>query len=138
MFKVQPVRSRELQAQLAALLNVPFFENTYAFYAGETNEDGTEITAVIGLCQFEFSPDKAKIVSIASPNNDMTDEAVFIMVRTVMNYCYRADIPTIVADDNAADEEYIKTLGFRKDGGEWSIDLKKFYRSPCHYNKDEK
>ncbi len=138
MFKVQPVRSRELQADIAKLLDVPYYENTYAFFAGETNDDGSEITALIGMCQFEFSPDQATIMSIAAPGNDYTDEAVFIMVRTVMNYCYRAEVPIIYAADSAAPTDFIKSLGFKNTDGTWSIDLKKFYRSPCHYNKDEK
>ena len=65
------------------------------------------------------------------------DEAVFIMVRTVMNFIYRAGIPVISAEDDAADESFIKSLGFRRHDDEWQIDLKKFYRSPCHYQPDE-
>ena len=122
MFEVQPVRSKELQSQIAALLGCKFYPDTYAFFAGELDEDCTTITSVIALCQFEFSPEKA----------------VIILVRTVMNFVYRAEIPTIVFDEAAADTEFIKSLGFRNNDGEYAIDLRKFYLSPCHYNNEEK
>ena len=59
MFEVQPVRSKELQSQIAALLGCEFYPDTYAFFAGELDEDCKTITSVIALCQFEFSPEKA-------------------------------------------------------------------------------
>ena len=55
-----------------------------------------------------------------------------------MNFVYRAEIPTIVFDEAAADTEFIKSLGFRNSDGEYAIDLRKFYFSPCHYNNEEK
>lgn len=137
MFQVQPVRSRELQAQIADVLQCSFHPDTYAFFAGELAEDNATITSLIGMCQFTYAPEKAVIKSIAFPESCAKDEAVFIMVRTVMNFVYRAGIPAIFADDNAADEAFIKALGFRKQDDEWKIDLKKFYRSPCHYKPDE-
>jgi len=56
----------------------------------------------------------------------------------VMNFVYRADIPLISIDKDAAPEAFIRSLGFRETDGKLSIDLKKFYRSPCHYNAEAK
>lgn len=137
MFQVQPVRSRELQAQIADVLNCEFSPDTYAFFAGELAEDNTTITALIGMCQFTYTPEKSVVKSIAYPAACAEDEAVVIMVRTVMNFIYRAGIPLIAVEDGAAPEEFIRSLGFRRHDGEWMIDLKKFYRSPCHYKPDE-
>lgn len=142
MFKVQPLRSREIQQELADALGVPCFENTYAFFAVEMNEEATKILSVIGMCQFEHSPDGAVIRSIAASPDKKEDEAVFIMVRTVMNFCYRAEIPTIAveisdnANDLTSDLSFVRALGFREKS-DYVIDLKKFYRSPCHYNENE-
>ncbi len=144
MFKVQPVRSKELQAEIAKALGVDFFENTYAFFAVEVNENATAILSIIGMCQFEFSPDGAIIKSIAAAPNKKEDEAIFIMVRTVMNFCYRAELPTISApctDEMSTDSElihnasFIQSLGFRESNG-YVINLKDFYKSPCHYNNE--
>ncbi|MBQ8370731.1 MAG: hypothetical protein IJ497_10305 [Clostridia bacterium] len=137
MFQVQPVRSRELQAQIADVLYCEYFSDTYAFFAGELAEDNTTITSLIGMCQFTYTPEKSVIQSIAYPAACEKDEAVIIMVRTVMNFIYRAGIPFIAVKDGAASEEFIHSLGFRKHDGEWLIDLKKFYRSPCHFKPDE-
>lgn len=137
MFQVQPVRSKELQSQIADAIGCPYFENTYAFYAGELTDDATAITSLIGLCQFTFDPEKCVIRSIAAAPGCEKDEAVFIMVRTVMNWIYRAEIPFVAVETTAAPMDYIKSLGFREVGGEWVIDLEKFYRSPCHYNHEE-
>lgn len=138
MFQVQPVRDRKLQADIASVLGCEFHDNTYAFFAGEMSEDASTITALIGMCQFTLDPQNSVIHSIAYAPGCEKDEAVFILVRTVMNFIYRADIPLVSVTDTAASEEFIKSLGFRRseDNGVWQIDLKKFYRSPCHYNKD--
>jgi len=141
MFKVQPLRSREVQQELAAALGVPFYENTYSFFAVEMDEEATKILSIIGLCQFEYTPDGAVLKSIAASPDKKGDEAVFIMVRTVMNFCYRAEIPTIALEisdnenDLTSDPEFVKSLGFREKTG-YVIDLKKFYRSPCHYETE--
>ncbi len=142
MFKVQPLRSTEVQAELAASLGVKFYENTYAFFTVDLNEEGTQILSVIGMCQFTYAPDSAVIKSVAASPEHRGDEAVFIMVRTVMNFCYRAEIPTISLEipedenDLLADAAFVKSLGFREKTG-YRIDLKKFYRSPCHYDAKE-
>jgi len=141
MFKVQPLRAKEVQEELAASLGVPYYPNTYAFFTVDLNEEGTKILSVLGMCQFEFSPDGAVIRSIAASPDAKGDEAIFIMVRTVMNFCYRAEIPTIavaVSDhphDLTSDLSFVRSLGFRETS-DYVIDLKKFYRSPCHYNAD--
>ena len=142
MFKVQPLRSKEVQKELADLLGVPCYDNTYAFFTVDLDEEGTKILSVIGMCQFEYSPDGAVIKSIAAAPDKKEDESVFIMVRTVMNFCYRAEIPTIAIEisenqnDLTSDLSFVRALGFREKSG-YVIDLKKFYRSPCHYNENE-
>ncbi len=139
MFKVQPLRSQEVQAELAASLGVKFHENTYAFFAVEMDEECTKILSVIGLCQFTFAPDGAVIRSIAASPEHRDDEAMLIMVRAVMNFCYRAEIPTIAlslsdnTNDLLSDAAFVKSLGFREKTG-YCIDLKQFYKSPCHYD----
>ena len=143
MFKVQPLRSNEVQKELAETLGVPYYENTYSFFTVDLNEEGTEILSIIGLCQFEYSPEGAIIKSIAAAPGKKEDEAMVIMVRTVMNFCYRAEIPTIAIaisdhpNDLTSDLSFVRALGFREKS-DYVIDLKKFYRSPCHYNENEK
>ena len=136
MFQVQPLRDRKLQEEMSALLGCPFFENTYAFFAGEMAEDCVTVTSLIGMCQFTYNPTLPVIKSIAYAPECEKDEAVIILVRAVMNFMYRAGIPEVAIEANAAPAEFIKSLGFRERDGMLKIDLKKFYRSPCHYEAD--
>ncbi len=135
MFQVQPIRSKELQEQISKLLGCEYHPDTYAFFAGELDDDCTTVTSVIAMCQFTYAPDKAVIKTLSFPKECEKDEAVIILVRTVMNFIYRAEIPTIFFEKTACSEEFIRSLGFREKDGEYSIDLKKFYRSPCHYEE---
>lgn len=137
MFKIQPVRSKELQKNIADSLKSKFYENTYAFFAGELTPDASEITKIIAMCQFEYTPDYASIRSLAVADGSEKDEAVTILIRTVMNFCYRAGIPFIYFDDENISNEYLRSIGFRNENHRWSIDLKKFYASPCHYNNEK-
>ena len=137
MFKVQPVRSPELQAKIAEALGGRFIENTYAFFAGEMDDDFTNVKYLIALCQFTLTPEKAVIKSLNIADGSENDEAVTVLVRAVMSWVSRADVPVIEFDDGAADDGRIKSLSFRRnDEGRYAVDLVKFYRSPCHYNKE--
>lgn len=144
MFKVQPVRSQELQEEISKLFGVEYHKNTYSFFAADMDDECTVITDILGLCQFEFSPECASIVSIAAAPGHVDDEAIFIMVRTVMNFCYRAEIPIIkiIFSPEAVsscellkDSSYAVKLGFREKSN-YEINLKDFYKSPCHYKND--
>ena len=140
MFQVQPVRSKELQKSLAEALGCPYFDDTYAFYAGELSDDATQITSLIGLCQFTYAPQKAVIRNVAVMPGCEEDEAVTILVRAVMAFLHHAEIPTVGIEPDAAPEKKIRAWGFRPlppPDGMLAIDLEKFYRSPCHYSDEE-
>ncbi len=134
MFKVEPVRSPELHRDVCAHLGCEYFDGTFAFLVGEMNEDFSAIVSVFGLCQFTLDPAEAVVKSISWTPDHADDEAITVMLRAVMSFCHRAEIPSIMITDGAAPEDYIKSAGFRQADGEWRIDLKKFYTSPCHYN----
>ena len=138
MFEVQPVRSRELQERIARAVGCPYYENTFAFYAGELSDDAKEVTALIGLCQFTYAPEEAVIRSVGVMPGSEDDEAVTVLVRGVMAFLNRAEIPFVYIEEDAADPESIRRWSFRpmKDG-RLGIDLHKFYLSPCHYEGSE-
>ena len=142
MYQVQPVRSRALQEQLAAALGAPFFADTFSFCAAELTDDAREITALLGLCQFTYAPGEAVIRSVAAAPGFRDDEAITVMVRAVMAFLNRAEIPFVFIDEGAAPSDRVRQWGFRPlpsdPAGRQGIDLAKFYRSPCHYNKEEK
>ena len=137
MFRIQPVRSRELQEEIARGAGCPFFPDTYAFYAAELTDDAEAVTALLGLCQFTYAPTVAVIKSLAAFPGYEHDEALFILVRAVMAFLNRAEIPFVYAEDTAADPAFLKRLLFRRTSdGRLGIDLGKFYRSPCGYKEN--
>ncbi|MBQ2545298.1 MAG: hypothetical protein II557_03320 [Clostridia bacterium] len=141
MFQIQPVRSRELQKQIADAVGAPYFADTFAFYAAELTDDAQSVTALLGLCQFTYAPDEAVIRSVAAAPGSEEDEAIPVMVRAVMSFLNHAEIPFVFIDEGAADADRIKKWGFRPlasdPAGRLGIDLAKFYRSPCRYDKEE-
>ena len=140
MFTVKPVRDKELQEALAKVFQCEYEPDSYAFLAGNS-EDGETLTSLLGFSQFVMHGDgDAVIHNVTSALNCYDEEVMIIMVRTLMNFVYRAGVPVICLADTACDEAMAKKLGFRKSeaDGRWCIDLKKFYISPCHYQADEK
>ena len=137
MFQVTPVRSRDLQAEMAASVGCPFFDNTFAFCAVELSDDAKKVRGLIALCQFTYSPEEAVIKSVGVMPGSEGDEAVTVLIRGVMSFLNRAEIPFVYADDTAATPEQLKAWSFRRcEDGRLGIDLQKFYRSPCHYDHE--
>ena len=138
MFTVKPVRDKELQEALAKVFGCEYHPDCYAFLAGNS-DDGETLTSLLGFSQFVMHGDRDAVIKNVTPAPNYYDEEVMIiMVRTLMNFVYRAGIPVIYLSNTACDEESAKKFGFRKgDDSRWSIDLKKFYISPCHYNDKE-
>ena len=138
MFQVTPVRSREMQADMAQAVGCPFFENTFAFCAVELSDDAAQVTGLIALCQFTYSPGEAVIRSVGVMPGSEEDEAVTVLVRGVMAFLNRAEIPFVYIEDTAAPAEWIRRWSFRRtEDGRLGIDLGKFYRSPCGYEGDD-
>jgi len=138
MFQVTPVRSRDLQADMASALGCPFFENTFAFCAVELSDDAKEVRGLIALCQFTYAPEEAVIKSVGVMPGSEEDEAVTVLVRGVMAFLNKAEIPFVYIEETAAPADRIKKWSFRKtEDGRLCIDLKKFYRAPCHYDEED-
>jgi len=137
MFTVKPVRDKELQEALAKVFGCDYFEESYAFLAGNS-DDGETLTSLLGFSQFVMHGDTDAVIRNITPApNFFDEEVIIIMVRTLMNFVYRAGIPLIIMEDTACDEELTRKFGFRRVNDRWEINLKKFYLSPCHYNDKE-
>ncbi len=136
MFHIQPVRSREEQKIIAEQLDTEYYEDTYAFCAVESDPKTGQALSLIGLCQFTLNPEMSEIRTVSSAPGYEEDEAMTILIRTVMSSAFKAEIPYIAIDESVLTKDKILKLGFRFTDNKWIIDLKKFYESPCHYNSD--
>ncbi|MBQ4193198.1 MAG: hypothetical protein II650_02980 [Clostridia bacterium] len=141
MFQIQPVRSRELQEQLAQAVGAPYYPDTFSFFAAELTDDAQAITGILGLCQFTYAPDEAVIRSVAAMPGSEDDEAIIVMVRAVMSFLNHAEIPFVFIEEDAAPAERIKRWGFRPlktdPAGRLGIDLEKFYTAVRRHEEQE-
>ena len=65
------------------------------------------------------------------------DEAVTVLVRSVMAFLHRAEILRVYAEETAAPAEKLKAWSFHPmEDGRPGIDLALFYRSPCRYEQN--
>lgn len=134
MFMVRPLRSPETKVEIIKEIGARDIENTFSFYAAEMKEDFTTVDFYIALCQFVFGPDKIEIKALDVKEGREDDEAVTILVRSVMKWANNADIPRIdFTDPGYSDAGKVK-MSFKKDeNGIFTIDLDRFYKGPCSY-----
>lgn len=136
MFMVQPLRSPETKAEIVRETGARDIENTFSFFAAEMKNDFTTVDFYIALCQFVFSPDVIEIRALDVREGSEDDEAVTILVRSVMKWADNAGIPRIEFGDPEVSDETKTKMSFRKDeNGIWSIDLERFYKGPCSYDR---
>ena len=128
MLSVLPIQSKEAQKELCELCDIEFDEACFAYRA----DDG----AFLGVCQFKFVNDSGIIKGFKTAPNISDDEAMIIMLRTAMNFMHRCGIKLSFFEEGCSTQHLVDISGYRKnENGVYSIDLDKFYISPCHYNE---
>ncbi|MGM9666356.1 MAG: hypothetical protein ACI3XX_07455 [Eubacteriales bacterium] len=127
MLTVKPIQTKEEQKELAAICNVQFDNSSFAYRADE--DDG-----LIGICQFAFENNMGYIKNLAYAPERNDTEAMIIMLRTAMNFTFRCGIEKSCILADATSEELASLSGYKKgEDGNFYIDLKLFYDSPCKY-----
>lgn len=134
MLAVKPVPQAELAAGLCELTGIPYDPQAYTYFAADVNEDDTKINHIIGVCTFIMRGGVNRIEYLREAEGICDEEAMIIMARTVMNFMYRCEVDTVSVSTDGVSAHMIKKLGFREKDGEYTIDLKKFYISPCKYD----
>lgn len=134
MLAVKPVPQAELAAGLCELTGIPYDPQAYTYFAADVNEDDTKINHIIGVCTFIMRGGVNRIEYLREAEGICDEEAMIIMARTVMNFMYRCEADTVSVSTDGVSAHMIKKLGFKEKCGEYVIDLKKFYVSPCKYN----
>ena len=130
MLTIKPIQDKNEQEKLCQICGVLFNYNSLAYRA----DDGE----FIGVCQFYFDSEKAYIENLAYAPNMKDTEAMIIMLRAAMNFLFRCGIEHAYLIDASIDDDILKMSAFSKDENDvLYINLKKFYISPCHYNKDD-
>ncbi len=134
MLAVKPVPEAELAAGLCELTGIPYDPQAYTYFAADVNEDGTKINHIIGVCTFIMRGGINRIECLREAAGIEDEEAMIIMARTVMNFMYRCEAEDVTVNEAGVTHDMIKKLGFREKDGKYTINLKKFYISPCKYD----
>ena len=134
MLAVKPIPETTTAKALCDFCAVPFDETSFTYFAADVNEDDTKINYIIGICTFTMKGGVNRIEYLKSADGIDDEEAMIIMARTVMNFMYRCEVERVTVSVEGVGDRMVKKLGFREEGGEYYIDLKKFYISPCKYN----
>jgi hypothetical protein len=125
MLTVKPIQSKAEQEELMLLCSATYDIDSFAYRA----DDG----AFIGVCQFKFTNGVGVISALKYAPAVEDWEAMIIMLRTAMNFMFRCGIKKSIFEKNASTEELLKKSGYRPDeNGFYSIDIDKFYNTPCH------
>lgn len=136
MLIIKPIQEKPLQATLCHLAGIPDDPACLAYFAADGSPDDPEPHAYLGICLFSMD---GQIHALTAMPGVQDDEALMIMARTAMNFLYRFGVMEAVLRPEACGEALADRLGFRTDEkGRRSIDLLRFYESPCHYSGDQK
>ncbi len=132
MLTVIPIQDKNTQEELLELCGIDFDIDAFAYKADDNG--------FLGAIQFKFVNDVGEISGFNYAPNTKDNEAMIIMLRTAMNFMFRCGIKSSTLDAKNTPAELVKLSGYsRKDGDIYSIDLEKFYISPCHFTpKDNK
>lgn len=130
MFIVRAIQDKDLQRSLCESLGAEYFEYALAYFAADLKDDLETIDEYIGICQFIMQGD-GEIVTYTSYKDRYDDEAVIVMLRTVMSFLHRYGVRFCYFEEKAAPAELAEKSGFVYKNGRYEMDLEKFYSSKC-------
>lgn len=133
MFVIRPVDDKAVQEALCAACACPYLAEDFAYFAADLNEDGTQITGILGVCQFVLREGYGIVHHLAPFPGTFDEEVMTIMVRTAMEFSHRCGCAAMVLDEGAVEPAFAEKIGFRKMDEKYQIDLVTFFKSPCGY-----
>ena len=127
MFKISPIQEKEIQKKYAECCGADFVFDALA-YAMINQNDGT----LMGMSQFDIRQDTGYIHNISSAIGYSDFEAMFILGRATMNFIDLCGNHECLASKTAADESFLKALGFKKnESGEFYADTNGMFDGNC-------
>ena len=137
MLVIRKIMDKAFQEELCGMCDAEYDPELFAFSAaeGHIGEEGVVIDSYVGILQFTMDSAGGYISTLKTVRGVKNDEALMIMTRAAMQYLADIDLPFVYIDEDAAPAYLINQMGFRTDDhGELSIDLMRFYDSPCKYD----
>ena len=119
MFKISPIQSPEEAKKHIESLGGKYIDGAFTYLMTDLDTQ-----KVMGISHFEITKDNGFIYSIIEPEGQNDFEAMFILGRQTMNFIDTCGAPFCEASDEYTDEGLLKAIGFCKDSGKWSCDMK--------------
>ncbi len=130
MFKISPIQDKELQKKYAEDCDIEYSAELFA-YSMIDQESGK----LMGMSQFDISGESGYIDSIKPLIGYSDFEAMFILGRATMNFIDLCGSHTCYANENGADENLLRAIGFKPDGnGRLFADMQKMFSGHCDGN----
>lgn len=131
MLEILPIQSKDEQAAICALCNVPYRVEMLAYRALVDGE-------LRGVCQFTMNAEGGRIVDFASAPDAYEFEAMFVMGRAALNFIDLCGVHRAFFDADCDNETLIRAIGFRKnESGRYEMDLTDFFTEPCKHSCGE-
>ena len=135
MFVIKPIKEIELHKAVCKEIGCEYVPGTISFAAAELMPDNETVDYYIGICQFIPGED-CRICSLFPGKGSEDDEAVMILLRTVMSFLERSGGKNLKVSKDAAPLPLLKASGLTETSECFEIDLTEFYKSPCRYKKE--
>lgn len=124
MLTIRPIEQKEEQERLCGLCGIPYRADALAYSCDEEQER-------IGICQFHLHDGGIYLDDLATLTGMTDTGALFIMGRAALNFGDLAGFHDAYYPA-PADDKIAKMIGFKKNpDGEWYMDLRGFFTSPC-------
>lgn len=124
MLTIRPIEEKERQESLCGLCGLAYKPDALAYSCYEREK-------LIGICQFHLSSGKVFIDDLANSVEVQDDGALFIMGRAALNFADLSGFSDAYLLGKVNDK-IAKMIGFKKnDAGEWYMNLRGFFDSPC-------
>ncbi len=131
MLKVLPIQTKDEQKALCAECNIEFKPDLLAYAA---TVDGT----FVGMSQFKLTAAGGLVYDLAPVRDRFDFEAMFVLGRGTLNFIDLCGVHFARFVGVASDEQstrLLKAVGFKEEGGEYSVNLEGFFTDHCHDKK---
>lgn len=132
MLVIKPIQDKETQRQWILSCGGEYDPAAFAYMANECADDGETVLHPIGGCQFAIHGENGVISLLRCLPDIQDDEALMIMMRAATSFLFRCGIRNVIILPESAEQTLIRRLGFTQNkNGAWSLDLLRYYTSPC-------
>ena len=131
MFKITPIQDKTRQKEICDICGAEFREDAFAYQMYDI-----ESGKIMGMSQFEIG-EIGYIYDIKETPAHDDFEAMFILARQTMNFIDLCGNHTCYAEKDAATEQLMRAIGFKKKEDKYFCDMTGMFDGHCDGHKVE-